>query len=142
MTPISGTLPTGSSRVHQRGFTLLEIMVALAIMALAMALVAPASFRMLAAWQESSDVSRVLKRLALLPLDARQSGQALNFDAGTPPERMAALLDLPEGWRLEFDTALVVHANGACEGGEATLVTTRQSIPVHIHAPFCRPERG
>ncbi|WP_298579450.1 prepilin-type N-terminal cleavage/methylation domain-containing protein [uncultured Luteimonas sp.] len=128
--------------MDQRGFSLLEIMVALAIMGLAMALVAPASFRMVAAWQESSDVSRILGRLAMLPLDARQAGQALHLDPSTPPERISSLLDLPQGWRLEFETELVVLANGACRGGKATLVTERQSIPVQIHAPFCRPERG
>ena len=128
--------------MRQAGFTLLEMMVAVAIMALGMALVAPASFRMIGTWQESSDVSRVLKRVAALPLSARQAGHALRLDEETPPERMAALLDLPEGWRMQFEQPLLVHPNGACEGAGATLVTARQSIPLRIGAPFCRPERG
>lgn len=128
--------------MRQSGFTLLEMMVAVAIMALAMALVAPASFRMMGAWQESSDVSRVLKRVAALPLDARQAGHALQLDQETPPERVATLLELPEGWRMEFEHPLLVHPNGACEGADATLVTARQSIPLRVRAPFCRPERG
>ncbi len=140
--PISGIPPSANSHMRPRGFTLLEIMVALAVMALAMALVAPASFRMIGTWQESSEVSRVLKRVALLPLDARRSGRALTLEASTEPGQIASLLELPEGWRFEFETPLVVHANGACEGSTATLVTSRQRIPVQIHAPFCRPERG
>ncbi len=128
--------------MRERGFTLLEIVVALAIMALAMAMVAPASFRMIGAWQEASDVSRVLKRVASLPISARQSGRTLRLDEETPQEQMSVLLDLPDGWRVEFEQPLVVHANGACAGAEARLVTMRQNIPLQIHAPFCRPERG
>ncbi len=129
-------------RMRQAGFTLLEMMVAVAIMALGMALVAPASFRMIGTWQESSDVSRVLKRVATLPLEARRTGHALQLDQHTPVPRMSALLDLPEGWRMQFERPLLVHPNGACEGGEATLVTARQSIALRIEAPFCRPVRS
>lgn len=127
--------------MQARGFTLLEIMVALAVMALGMALVAPASFRMIASWQEASDVSRVLNHIAALPIQVRQRGRTLLFDQQTPAEEVRQLLGLPEDWTMEFDKALIVHANGACEGTQATLVTSRQSIPIHIDTPFCQPRR-
>lgn len=127
--------------MQARGFTLLEIMVALAVMALGMALVAPASFRMIASWQEASDVSRVLNHIAALPIQVRQRGRTLHIDQQTPAEEIRQLLGLPENWTMEFDNALIVHANGACEGSRATLITARQSIPIHIATPFCRPRR-
>lgn len=124
-----------------KGFTLLEVVVALSIVALATALVAPASFRMIASWQEASDVHAVLTRVATLPMAARHAGRSLQLDQNSSKEQLQQWLELPEGWSLRFNQPLVVHASGACEAAEVELTTPRQVIPLQIHSPFCLPER-
>ncbi|TWT18638.1 prepilin-type N-terminal cleavage/methylation domain-containing protein [Luteimonas marina] len=147
---------------RQRGYTLLEMVVVIALIALATAMVAPGGYRMIASWSEASEVEGALKSIASLPLRAREEGRDLRFrpdrsDAdqvrvfrasgaagaqGQPPEQDdAGLLGLPEGWSLKFEDPLVVRAGGACSGSRGTLVTTRQSIGIEIEAPFCRVRR-
>lgn len=137
------------------GFTLLEMIVVLALMGLATAMVAPGGYRMVASWREAADVDAAMKSLAALPLVARDQGRELRllpdpdgsgvriFSPGAPkedaPQSDAHLVELPEGWTLEFDQPLVVRANGACSGGSGTLVTLRQRLPFRMEAPFCRP---
>lgn len=136
------------------GFTLLEMVVVLALMGLATAMVAPGAYRMVASWREASDVDVVMKSLASLPLAARDAGRELRllptqdgavriFSPGTETEDAQRsdvdLIEMPEGWTLVFDTPLVVRANGACSSSSGTLVTLRQRLPFVMEAPFCRP---
>ena len=72
------------------GYTLLEMVVVLALMGLAVGMAAPAGFRMIDSWREAGDVDEVLRQLAALPSAARAQGRA--FLCG---------IDGPcTGWRL------------------------------------------
>ena len=46
------------------GYTLLEMVVVLALMGLAVAMAAPAGFRMVQSWRHASEVDQVLRQLA------------------------------------------------------------------------------
>lgn len=116
-----------------RGYTLLEMVVVVAVMAMATALVAPAGYRMIATWREASDVDAALEAVAALPMQARREGRTLTFS-----ERDDGL---PQGWSLSFDTPLVVRGNGACNAAKGELRTARQTIDFEVGAPFCDVQR-
>ena len=119
------------------GYTLLELVVVMAILAMATAMAAPAGYRMIRSWQEATAVDDVLQQVSLLPSRVRASGNPLDVAA----EGGIAPVTLPEGWTLRATTPLRVLANGACSDARGTLATQQQSIDFRILAPFCRVER-
>jgi len=123
-------------RAHS-GYTLLEMVVVIALIALATALVAPPGMRMVRSWQEATEVSDVIEQIERLPSAVRASGNTLTLVDEAPN----VPLELPEGWALIFDTPLTVHANGACANAQARLQTVHQEIELQIMAPFCRVQR-
>lgn len=118
------------------GYTLLELIVVLAVLGLATALVGPAGFRMLTSWQLATERDTILDSLSALSLRAHERGRELHFDRG----EVAAgdLIELPEGWRLRLDEPLHVRANGACTGAQGTLETPSRVFAIALDAPFCR----
>lgn len=119
------------------GYTLLELVVVMAILAMATALVAPPSYRMIRTWQEATQVQDVIEQLERLPGTVRAIGNQLDTDA----KGSNVPVNLPQDWSLRMQTPLRVQANGACSDAQATLVTAQQSIELRIHTPFCRVER-
>ena len=53
------------------------------------------------------------------------------------------VVDVPEGWWLEFDQPLVVLANGVCLGGALTLShEDAPGVRVELAPPYCRVGAG
>jgi len=125
-----------SARRHA-GYTLLEMVAVIALIALATALVAPPGMRMVRTWQDASEVSDVIEQIERLPGAVRASGNTLILTG----EVLNASLELPDGWALILDTPLTVQANGACSNAKARLQTVHQEIELQILAPFCRVQR-
>lgn len=119
------------------GYTLLELVVVMAILAMATAMTAPAGYRMIRSWQEATQVDDVMQQLERLPSAVRASGNPLLVAA----KGGIGLIDLPQGWTLQMKTPLRVQANGACPDAQGTLVTTHQAIEFRVLAPFCRIQR-
>lgn len=137
---ISATFQVGSNSPNaSSGFTLLELMVALAVMGLAMALVAPSGMRMAASWQERDEVQSVLREISAIPAKVRRNNTAITLDSSTSAEKVHELIPLPAGWEMELDQPLQIHASGACEQTDATLTTSRQELRLRIQTPFCQP---
>lgn len=130
--PTSATSPRSSAR----GFTLLELVVVLALLGLATALVAPQGFRTIQAWRRATDVDAALGALAALGANAREQGRRLRFEAGPLPAD--AVGNLPEGWTIELDAPLVVQANGACGSTTGVLREGSYARRFAIEAPYCR----
>ena len=122
---------------RQRGYTLLEMVVVMAILAMATAVAAPPSYRMVRSWQEATRVDDVMQQLERLPSSVRASGNPLQVQA----EGGIELIELPADWTLQMRTPLSVLANGACSDARGTLDTTSQTIEFQVHAPFCRISR-
>ncbi len=121
----------------QAGYTLLEMIVVMAILAISTAIAAPPSYRMARTWQEATQVDDVLQQIEHLPSRVRATGTPLNAQE----KEVIPLVTLPSGWTLHLETPLQVQANGACSDSEATLVTTHQTISMRIQAPFCHTQR-
>ena len=104
-------------RVGRRGFTLLEILVVLAIVALAAGLVAPIAVQGLRAAEERGVRADVQALLEALPVRAFRDARPLVLD-GPGLARLAAL---PDGWRLQVDAPLRYDASGIADGGQVAL---------------------
>lgn len=122
-----------------RGFTLLEMVVVLAILGLASTIAAPSVYRMVRSWQNADQIDAVFRRVALLPTAAQQRGASLRISSDEP--ETLAPIELPAGWSLKLDQPLLIRANGACRESAGTLDTGTQDVSFRISAPFCRVER-
>ncbi len=118
------------------GYTLLELLVVLAVMGMVSAIVAPPIARQVEAWRAETvfrDASRQMERL---PAAARRAGQRLVMDG---PERWPATLGpWPEG--LSVAEPILVEPNGYCRGGRITVSVLGRTREARVAAPFCRVE--
>ena len=124
--------------MRPRGFTLLEMIVVLAILGLATALVAPSELRGIDSWKRQAELDALVDQVRALPGTARARGKAILVSAETlasdrPPLRIA-----PE-WTLAVDQPWRVGANGVCEGGRVRVGNAYGSRTLDVAAPFCDP---
>jgi len=122
------------------GYTLLEMIVVLAVLALATSLVAPASFRQLESWQRHSEALDLLKGIASLPVAAREQGGLLVIPAGRHLGKFGSLA-VPEGWAVLLDSELRVLPTGACLGATGSLSQGGFLQAFALDAPYCRVRR-
>jgi len=113
-----GLRPAGE-RAAVRGFTLLELLVVMAILALVLGVVGPAAWRALAAAQERGAERALAARLHGLPVRAWQSGQALAVEAA---ELTRDLEGWPAGWVVTLDEPLQYGPDGVAKGGTVRLI--------------------
>jgi prepilin-type N-terminal cleavage/methylation domain-containing protein len=124
--------------MRRAGFTLLEMIVVLAILGLASALVAPATIRGIDSWRRQAQLDALIDQIRALPGEARSTGVAIVVDDATlagdkPPLRV-------EGdWTLTAPAAWTVSANGVCQGGQISIVNALGARTVAVAAPFCDP---
>ena len=141
----------------KRGFTLLELMIVLLIMAVIAAIAAPSLGRLHASIQRQSERNYILDQFAGLGHMALRHGQSYVVAAtGSPALEAAAspeppplrlhetgaelyVIDLPEGWTIDLSQPLTVGANGVCLGAELTLrYDGRIEIRLELEPPYCR----
>ena len=108
--------------LHRRmpqGFTLLELLVVLVLVALVTGLVAPIASNGLNAARERAVAAELQALLESLPVRTFASGQAQEYDGAL----LSSLLgEVPAGWRLTLNLPLRYGASGAASGGEVGLV--------------------
>ena len=137
-----------------RGFTLLELLVVLALVGLVTAVAAPGLERLYAALTRASERDYVLDQFAGLGLRAMHQGRSFVVfgSEGAPASALpapAALLvrdgyepfaiDLPEGWELRLEPPLRVRASGVCLGAELVLQHRgTEDSRLDLQAPWCR----
>lgn len=132
------------------GFSLLELLVVLALMALLATLTLPNLQRIYASAQRTTERDLILKQLGSLPSIAllhRRDYVVLGTDATTPtkPTNGEAPihakpypLQVPEGWHVAFDRPLVVRASGVCLGAELTLShADAATLRLPLQPPYC-----
>lgn len=96
-----------------RGFSLLELLVVLALIGMLTAVVAPRLQRTYDAVAGSGERDEVRRQLQRLPLLARAAGEPIDVPVGADAE-LSARIALPEGWRIQLLEPVRVEASGAC----------------------------
>lgn len=116
-------IPIGPKGV-QHGFTLLELLFVLFIVGLLVGLIAPRFGYGVDRMEWRSQKQDLEDQIRQLPRRARLIGRAIELPKdlamtdlgdGAPP------LNVPQGWRLDFEPALLVAANGACSASSVTI---------------------
>ncbi len=145
-------------RRSSRGYTLLEIVVVLAIMALVTGVAAVRVFSLISSWRERTQLESIEQQFSHLPVLARQRGQeillpptssvgdvattadtdTLAAGATTPDGTAPPALILPYGWLVRFDHRLRVRANGFCEGAHIQFEHGDRHYPRIVTPPFCQ----
>ncbi len=106
------------------GFTLIEVLVALAIIAMMAAVVVPGLARRLDVAFNHADLQQVQASAWLLPARVATLGIDLILDTaaltkplpdGTPP------LDIPRGWVANIETPAKLSHSGTCEAGSLVM---------------------
>jgi prepilin-type N-terminal cleavage/methylation domain-containing protein len=129
-------------RVRQSGFTLLELLVVMAVIALLTGFVAPSFTRLAERTSHSVDRSGILAHLDELAYRVYQGGRPYKLSSDTLGSVLAdgrPALSLPDGWRLDLATPLSFNESGVCSGGDAWLYDpdgVREKL-VFV-APACR----
>lgn len=146
-------LNSGAGPASARGFTLLELMIVLALVGLVAALAVPNLQRLYDSVTRATERDYILDQLSGLGMQAMHKGlnyvvvgtanRSVQDDRGdilaAPLGYEPFPLDVPAGWRVRVDEPLLARANGVCLGGALTLLPTG-GAPIHVELqpPYCR----
>lgn len=143
--PMSATFPSSAERRRAAGFTLLEMVVVLAIMALVAGVASVRVFSLINGWRERTQLESIEQQLVRLPMLARQRGTDIVLPPPAPSASVAAPADseepalaLPDGWVVHFDRPLRVRASGLCEGARIEVEHGDRRYPRVVSPPFCQ----
>lgn len=127
---------------RQPGFTLVEILVVLVILALLSGVAMPRLQRLARAMEISSQRKALLVQIDELGYRAFREGRALELRGSAAREESAAgaaAIRLPEGWRLEAAAPIRYALNGVCSGGKLALVDPEGvEYSYELKPPACR----
>lgn len=140
----------------QAGFTLIELMVVLAIIAGLLAVASPGFVRLYASVRASLEQQDLERQLLMMPRQVRELGWSgtlvdpslensahLTQDVrpGSGIEVWRTLqLDLPSGWSIAVPRPIFYHFTGTCDGGQVTFSLPPLSWTYILAAPLCRPQ--
>ncbi len=125
--------------MKHRGFTLLEMLVVLALIGVMAGLALPNFSRFLESFTNSSRWSAIEREIADLPYQVFSAGVALRFDANSATQRLPAI---PSDWRVEVSAPILYRESGWCEGGRLAIVSAAgERRDYLLVAPACSPSR-
>ncbi|WP_375284157.1 pilus assembly FimT family protein [Marinicauda pacifica] len=123
----------------QRGYSLLEILVVLAILAVAATISVPLVGNMVDRYRAHSVATDLQSHL--IELRTRAVLEATDLSQASISETLNDAL--PAGWAIELDEAISFRANGYCPGGPASLTSPAGRVrPLVLEAGRCFIESG
>lgn len=127
--PCCGPRAARRPLAQEAGFTLIEVLIALSIIALVAAVVLPSLARRLDAAFSDADLQQALSSAQALPVRVVTMAVDLTLDAASlskplPDGRLA--LDLPSGWQATVEKAPRLWQSGTCDAGSLLLTETLQ----------------
>lgn len=134
-------------RAKPAGFTLLELVVVLAIMALVVGVAAVRIFTLIESWRVRTQLEGIEQQFAHLPVLARSTATRIvlppsadenSVGAGGASISGKSAIALPKDWLITFDAPLVVRASGFCEGARITLQRGSRRYERNVLPPFCK----
>lgn len=118
------------------GFTLLEILVVLALIGLVMGIALPNLARMSDSYVDRQNWRQLEGELERLPAQAYGESRAILLDTRTAA---TVLRTLPEGWAASLERPIRVDATGWCSGGSIVVRPSRgEQRRYRLDAPSCR----
>jgi prepilin-type N-terminal cleavage/methylation domain-containing protein len=133
---MSGSCPRSDAAAPAGGFTLLELLIVLALVSMLAAMVAPRLQRTYDAVARSGERAEAVRQLERLPLLARNRGAAIDI-AADDAQALAALLALPQGWTATPVDALHVEASGLCRAARVRVAGGGGAETWTLAAPDC-----
>ena len=121
---------------RRQGFTLLELLIVLALLAMMTALVAPRMERTYQAIAGSGERDEVHRQLERLPRLARAAGHPILVAKGDATG-LAAHLAFPDGWQVTPLEPVQVEVNGLCQGSTLRVQGRGTLEVVELRAPAC-----
>jgi prepilin-type N-terminal cleavage/methylation domain-containing protein len=147
-----------SSRIALAGFTLLELLIVLAIMAGLVAIAVPQFSQLYSRVRASFERADLERQLFELPQLVRQRGRGgvlLDPTQEPAPGTAAAAIEppgssgfeqwemlrinLPPGWAMRVPKPVFYRFTGACSGGEVDFSLPPSLLRYNLIPPLCRP---
>jgi general secretion pathway protein G len=120
------------NRTTLHGFTLVEMIVVLALLGLLVALTAPSIGRQLTTRSQQAELDTVVAEIKALPVTALLEGRILkttNLLVGPISEPIR----IPASWQVAFEPPLIVTPVPACT---ASTITIKQTDQLQLQAVF------
>lgn len=127
-------------RAGQRGFTLLEVVIVLVLMAAVSGLVLPRIMTVYDSMRWSNERDQAMEALGSLGYEARRQGRDVELVHYPGKLEGNMTIPLPKGWTLHAAQPIRYKASGVCLGGTVRLSGRGRSITVQLEGPLCRPE--
>lgn len=140
MMRISASCLRRADRHRLTGFSLLELLVVLALVSIMVALVAPRLTGTVQAIATSGERAEVGRQIEQLPMLARASGRPSRFEPEAP--LAADGIRFPDGWKVSALSPLVVAANGICQPAQVRVEGGGTIETWSIAAPDCSVDHG
>ena len=118
------------------GFTLIELMVVLIIMALMSALVLPKFPAIYEKFIDKGDRDALNQSLASLGVKAYAQRKPIILNQETAEQ----WLEIPRGWELKIDQPITYRASGVCLGGQLHVHIKEVRQTILLNPPYCEPE--